>query len=65
MTSSLKIADLSKSDVARIQKLESALASHIMAYQPGLHMANLTDKQIQDVKEVEKELGVILLAYGQ
>ena len=65
MTSSFKIADLSRSDVEKIQKLESALGSHIMAYQPGLHLADLTDKQVQDVKEVEKELGVILLAYGK
>ena len=34
-----------------------------MAYQPGLQMADLTDEQIQAMKSVEEQLGVILLAY--
>lgn len=63
MSEFLKIANLDADDVAKVRGLEKSLGTHIMAYQPGLQMADLTDEQIQAMKSVEDQLGVILLAY--
>jgi len=63
MAEFLKIAELGTDDVAKINGLEESLGTHIMAYKPGLQMADLTDEQIQAVKGIENQLDVILLAY--
>lgn len=63
MAEFLKIAKLETGDVTKIKGLEKSLGRHIMAYQPGLQMANLTDEQIQSVKDVEEQLGAILLVF--
>ena len=63
MAEFLKIAALESDDVAKIRDLEASLGTHIMAFQPGLQMAELTDEQVEAVQSVEEKLGVILLAY--
>ena len=63
MAEFLKIATLESDDVAKIRDLETSLGTHIMAYQPGMKMAELTDEQVEAVQGVEEKLGVILLAY--
>ena len=63
MAQFLKIAELDTDDVGMIRDLETSLGAHVMAFQTGLQMADLTDEQIKAVKEVEEQLGVILLAY--
>jgi hypothetical protein len=63
MAEFLKIAELGKDDVAKIRGLEESLGTHIMAFQPGLQMADLTNEQIRILKDVEDQLSVILLAY--
>ncbi|MFO7680935.1 MAG: hypothetical protein R6X34_12870 [Chloroflexota bacterium] len=65
MAEFLKIAKLNEQDVAKIRALEEAMGTHIMAYQPGLQMADLTAEQVQALQGVENELGVILLAYDE
>ena len=64
MAQFLKIAELSANDVEKIRNLERSLGTQIMAFQPGLDTADLTDEQVQAVKVVEKQLGVILLAFS-
>lgn len=63
MAEFLKIAKLDTEDVALIKGLEASLGRHIMAYQTGLQMANLTDEQIQVVKDAEEQLDAILLVF--
>lgn len=63
MAEFLKIAELDTVEVAKVRNLEESLDAHIMAYKPGLQMADLTDEQIQAVKSMEDQLGVIILAY--
>lgn len=65
MAEFLKIAQLDENSVAKIQNLEKFLGSHIMAYEPGLDIADLTEAQMQALWALEKELGFILVAYEQ
>lgn len=63
MAEYLKIADIGDSGKAKIKELETALDAHIMAFEPGLSLANLSEAQKKAVANAEEELGVILLVY--
>ncbi len=36
-----------------------------MAFRPGLKVANLTEAQVQTIKDAEEELGVVLIVYDE
>jgi biotin operon repressor len=59
----LKIAELTKDDVSKIEKLEAQSGFHIMAFEKGYKLAKPTEKQLAQIQELEKVLGVTLLAY--
>lgn len=63
MAQFLKIAHLEREDIARVRALEDAVGLHIMAFEPGPDVASLTESQLEQVKELEEELGVTLLVY--
>lgn len=61
----MKIADIGEEGKARLRQLENTLGAHVMAYDYGFRLADLTPEQLQEVNAIEEELGVILLAYEQ
>lgn len=61
----MKIADIGEEGKAKVRRLEETLGAHIMAYDYGFRLAKLTPEQLQEVNEIEQELGVILLAYEE
>lgn len=63
MTQFYQIASLNKTDLERIQQLEQDLGRHIMAFEPGLDIADLSDEQLARIKALEEELDVTLLVY--
>lgn len=64
MSDYLKIAELNKDSVAKIQASEADMGVQIMAFEPGSTFAELTAEQIAKVQELETELGVTLLVYA-
>ena len=65
MSEQLKIAHLDEKAQAKVQTLEQALNKHIMAYERGVRFADLSDEELAQLHALEKELGVILLAYNE
>lgn len=63
MANFLQIAPLSQEEVGRIRELEEAIGKHIMAFVPGLEVADLDDAQVAQVQALEADLGVTLLVY--
>lgn len=63
MTDFYRIASLDEAGVQRIRDLEQALDRHIMAFEPGLDVASLSDGQLAQIRQLEEELGVTLIVY--
>lgn len=63
MTEFYQIAKLDDGGVERIRELEQELNRHIMAFEPGLDIAALSEEQIARIAALEEELGVTLLVY--
>lgn len=62
-TRRLKIANLDDDSLKRVRSMEDALGTLILALEPHYPLAELTPEQIKALKELEAELGVILIAY--
>ena len=63
MYGNLKIASLDEAAVAKINALEEKLGRHIMAFEPGVSLAQLSSQEIEEIEALEKEAGVMLLVY--
>ena len=59
----LKIAELSQEKISKIRALEENTGFHIMAFEPGIKLARPTADQLAQIRELEAELNVTLLAY--
>jgi hypothetical protein len=62
-SSDLRPAALDAAALARIQALEDALDTPLVAYSPESPWASLTDAQLAEVQAAEADRGVRLLAY--
>jgi hypothetical protein len=63
--SQIQYARLDRDKIARLRQLEEDLDSWIVAVEPVAELAELTDEQMQALKKLEQELGVVLLAYRE
>ena len=61
--SQIRYARLDREKMAKIRELEEKLGGWLIAVEPIATLAELSDEQLQAVKEAEDELGVVLLAY--
>ncbi|WP_287584438.1 hypothetical protein [Candidatus Borrarchaeum sp.] len=59
----LKYADLSEMDVAKLRALENEMRGKILLAYKEMKPAQLTEEQINKVKILEKELGIVIVAY--
>jgi hypothetical protein len=60
-----KIATLDIDSIQKITTLEKRLGKHIMAFESGIRLAELTEAEIDEVSALEKELGVLMLVYNK
>ena len=65
MYGNLKIASVDEATVAKIKTLEEEIGKHIMAFEPGASIAQLSVDEVQKVEALEKETGVTLLVYNK
>jgi len=62
-TRRMKIANLDEAGVKRIRQMEESFGTLIVALEPHIPLAELSDEQVQKLQAVEQDLGVVLIAY--
>lgn len=62
-TRRLKIANLDDTSLERVQQMEEAYGTLILALEPHYPLAELSQEQVNKLRELEDELGVVLIAY--
>jgi hypothetical protein len=59
----MKIANLDEEGIKRIQQMEEAMGTLIVALEPHVPLAELSEEQLAKLKDLEDELDVVLIAY--
>jgi len=59
----MKIANLDEANIERIRQMEESMGTLIVALEPHFPPAELTEEQMRKLQDLEKELGVVLIAY--
>jgi len=60
----IRVAQLDRELMARIETLEKELGAVVVAYEPSYKPANLSEDQVAKVRAVEADLGLILVAFS-
>lgn len=59
----MKIANLDEADLKKVQQMEESMGTLIIALEPHIPLAELTEEQVEALNVLEKDLGVVLIAY--
>ena len=59
----MKIANLDEASLDRIRQMEESMGTLIVALEPHIPLAELTEEQVEMLNTLEQELGVVLIAY--
>lgn len=60
-----KFANLDEASLDRVKELESQMDDvYILALEPRVELADLSSDQVEQIRALEQELGVVLLAYN-
>ena len=59
----MRYARLDREKLARLTALEAKLGSWVVAVEPKVELANLSEVELRELQTAEEELDVILLAY--
>jgi len=63
MTQRVKIASLTKAQLEKVRALEEDMGTWVVALEPEFRLVELSEEQVKRLQSVEKELGLVLLAY--
>ncbi len=59
----MKIANLDEAGLKKIKQMEDSMGTLIIALEPHIPLAELTEEQVETLNTLEGELGVVLIAY--
>jgi hypothetical protein len=59
----MKIANLDEAGIKRIRQMEESFGTLIVALEPHVPLAGLTEEQVLKLQALEQDLGVVLIAY--
>lgn len=59
----MRIANLDEKSLKRVQQMEDQMGTLIIALEPHIPLAELSDDQVKMLNSLEEELGVVLVAY--
>jgi tRNA U34 5-methylaminomethyl-2-thiouridine-forming methyltransferase MnmC len=59
----MKIAQLDEAALVQVRALEEELGTYVIALAPRYPLAELPQEKLRRLQELEKQLGVVLLAY--
>ena len=62
-TRRMKIANLDEAGLKKIKQMEESMGTLIIALEPHIPLAELTEEQVETLNTLEGELGVVLIAY--
>jgi hypothetical protein len=62
-TRRMKIANLDDAGLEKLQRMEEAYGTLILALEPHYPLAELSEEQVNTLSQLEEELGVVLIAY--
>lgn len=62
-TRRMKIATLDDASLKKLNQMEEAYGTLIIALEPHYPLAELSDEQVKMLKQLEDEIGVVLIAY--
>jgi len=62
-TRRMKIANLDDAGLKKVQQMEESMGTLIIALEPHIPLAELTEEQVETLNTLEQELGVVLIAY--
>lgn len=63
MAEQYKIATLNNDAIQKIQTFEKETGKQLLALETGIQIADLSEKQLNELRKLEKDLSVVLLAY--
>lgn len=61
--SQLRYARLDREKIAMLHELEGKLGNWVIAVEPASTIAEVNEEQLEKIKKLEEEMGVVLLAY--
>lgn len=61
----MKVAQLDAEALDKVRALEDTLGAYVVALEPDYPLADLSDDELAQLQELERALGVVLLAYGK
>ncbi len=59
----MKIANLDEAGLKKVQQMEESMGTLIIALEPHIPLAELTEEQVETLGALEQNLGVVLIAY--
>ena len=59
----MKIANLDEAGLKKVKQMEESMGTLIIALEPHIPLAELTEEQVETLSNLEGELGVVLIAY--
>jgi hypothetical protein len=59
----MKIANLDEAGLKKVKQMEESMDTLIIALEPHIPLAKLTEEQVETLNNLEGELGVVLIAY--
>lgn len=59
----MKIADLDKESLAKVQSLEEDIGACVVALEREVELIDLDDEKLDRLQAAEEDLGVVLMAY--
>lgn len=59
----MKIANLDEAGLKKVQQMEESMGTLIIALEPHIPLAELTEEQVEVLGALEQNLGVVLIAY--
>lgn len=62
-TPKMRIAKLDEASLRKLRSIEETMGATILALEPVYPVAQLTPEQLEVLQKLEKELGVVLIAY--
>ena len=61
----MKIANLDEAGLKKVQQMEESMGTLIIALEPHIPLAELTEEQVEALGALEQNLGVVLIAYQE
>ena len=59
----MKIANLDEAGLKKVKQMEESIGTIIIALEPHIPLAELTEEQVEALGALEQNLGVVLIAY--